>query len=402
MVKIALKDASGSIIDYAIVSNEDAPTVLKYSWHRYCKNGEYYAAGHVNGKTTKMHVFLMGNAPNGHVIDHINFNGLDNRRSNLRFATFAQNSQRRRGDNYNKVSSSYYGVSKATNTTNWRVICGDTQIGTFDSEIEAAKAYDTYALVKYGRYARTNSLISYDEVQHLSIEDCINARRKELPIGIQFYKNKYYRVRIAFEGKEYSGGYFKDLEPAIVKRDEIQQRIEVMKNENALQHFKKEIQRDDKGSAIISVLNAKGHVVANCIVDDNKWHHLMLKSWHLDNNIPISVIDGKKVQMRQYILETTNHVRNKNNNTFDNRIDNLIKINDANALQHRSKAVNKTSQYKGVSFDSKAKKKQWMAKIRKDGVTHLHKRYETEVEAARAYNEKAKELYGENAMLNEV
>jgi hypothetical protein len=61
---------------------------------------------------------------------------------------------------------------------------------------------------------------------------------------------------------------------------------------------------------------------------------------------------------------------------------------------------NKTSQYIGVSWDKSRHK--WYAKIRKNLKIHNLGRYESEVEAAQAYNLKAIELYGENAKINKI
>ena len=101
-------------------------------------------------------------------VDHINGNGMDVRRCNLRIATFADDHKNIRitvGKTRNGVpkAAKYKGVypdvreGRAT-----RYVCRIsiknkvTYIGTFDSEIEAAKAYNEAALLHYGEFANIN------------------------------------------------------------------------------------------------------------------------------------------------------------------------------------------------------------------------------------------------------
>lgn len=86
--------------------------------------------------------------------DHINGDGLDNRRANLRVATHAQN-QRNRGRNKNSKSG-YVGVRprgekwRASITVNGKSI----ELGTFDTPEDAHEAYKEAAKKYHGRFAR--------------------------------------------------------------------------------------------------------------------------------------------------------------------------------------------------------------------------------------------------------
>lgn len=92
-------------------------------------------------------------------VDHINGDGTDNRRENLRICTHHQNMgnqpARRNG------SSKYKGVSK-TRTGNWAVRIWNNykciNIGTFSNEREAGKAYNEQAIKYFGEYAKLNQL----------------------------------------------------------------------------------------------------------------------------------------------------------------------------------------------------------------------------------------------------
>ena len=95
--KIPVKSKDG-IKDWAIVDAEDADRVLRFSWFLL---GKRYVQTHwkgPDGRATSMrlHRFIM-NAPAGMDVDHINGNGLDNRKCNLRICTHAQNMMNHRG-----------------------------------------------------------------------------------------------------------------------------------------------------------------------------------------------------------------------------------------------------------------------------------------------------------------
>lgn len=96
--------------------------------------------------------------PSGILIDHINHNGLDNRRSNLRFATTQQNNW---NSNRKKPKGSRFrGVRQHRITKKWRaIICSDNKrihLGYFDTDVSAARAYDAEAKRLRGDFAVLN------------------------------------------------------------------------------------------------------------------------------------------------------------------------------------------------------------------------------------------------------
>jgi len=99
------------------------------------------------------------NIPQGLVCDHINRNGLDNRKANLRPATVSQNLCNR-PKRKTKTRSIYKGLEwdKLQNKWKARIQFNNRQIylGSFAAEADAAKAYDNAAHRLHGRFASLN------------------------------------------------------------------------------------------------------------------------------------------------------------------------------------------------------------------------------------------------------
>lgn len=97
-------------------------------------------------------------------VDHIDGNGLNNLLANLRLATRIDNARniRKRPAHGDKPSTSVYkGVSYSRETVKkWRARIGHTLIGRYDTEEEAAKAYDVEASKSYGEFAKLNFPVS--------------------------------------------------------------------------------------------------------------------------------------------------------------------------------------------------------------------------------------------------
>jgi hypothetical protein len=156
------KKAAGRI---ALVDDEDYELVMQrrwYLWESPQRSGGPYAvtalrlaeAGR-SGAMAYMHKMLTG----WEETDHINGNGLDNQRSNLRPVTRKQNQHHRRGDK--GTSSRFKGVHWEKRTGKWRAGIsgagvGNLKLGRFASEEEAARAYDDAARQHYGEYAYLN------------------------------------------------------------------------------------------------------------------------------------------------------------------------------------------------------------------------------------------------------
>ncbi len=99
------------------------------------------------------------NDPKSKFIDHINHNGLDNRKANLRAVSMTQNNWNRRKQR-GEFTSRYKGVHFDKESGKWgsSIKCKGKQIiiDWFDDEVSAAKAYDKKAKELFGEYAYLN------------------------------------------------------------------------------------------------------------------------------------------------------------------------------------------------------------------------------------------------------
>jgi hypothetical protein len=140
---------------YTIVDLSDWGRVLQFRWH---VSAQGYAVRRGKGERgVSLHRFLL-DAPPGVEVDHRNGDSLDNRRTNLRLCSHAQNmaNQRHRSGG----TSRFRGVTRGRRHGRWfariKVNYRGIHLGTFDDEREAAKAYDAAARLHFGEFARLN------------------------------------------------------------------------------------------------------------------------------------------------------------------------------------------------------------------------------------------------------
>ena len=155
VIRIPLTRGQEAVIDPA-----DYGLVKGYSWRCAEDYGrlEYAVttAKQTDGsrRTVRMHSLIMGAKP-GQAVDHINGDGLDNRRQNLRFAD-----DRRNQANQHSVRgrSRFKGVYLKSGRWCAKIKERGTQqhLGYFDDEVDAAIAYDQAALKMHGEFANPN------------------------------------------------------------------------------------------------------------------------------------------------------------------------------------------------------------------------------------------------------
>ncbi len=142
---------------FTIVDNEDFERLNQYSWSADKKECTCYAKHNAGKRHILMHREIL-KAKKGQDIDHINHNGLDNRKCNLRFCTPSQNHRNQKPSKGG--TSCYKGVSRHKKNSKWQVhiwLNGkNNYLGCYDNEIKAAKVYDKKALELFGEFACVN------------------------------------------------------------------------------------------------------------------------------------------------------------------------------------------------------------------------------------------------------
>lgn len=153
-------ELSGGLL--AIVDDQDFERVSKYHWCADRQRHTTYALGfdHIDGKRKRimMHRFIIG-PPAGTKVDHLDGNGLNNIRDNLRLASNSQNcwnSVKPRSG----VTSKYKGVSRSRGGYQVAIKFKGTKyhLGRFRNEDEAGLAYNIKAKELFGEFAKLNDL----------------------------------------------------------------------------------------------------------------------------------------------------------------------------------------------------------------------------------------------------
>jgi len=152
---------------FAIVDDEDYASCSRYKWYAYKTDRCVYAKRNLTAKEQKsygktsipMHREILG-LNEDCVTDHINHNGLDNRRSNLRSCSQQQNCYNKRGKR--NTSSKYKGVGWNKRLKKWEAVIKafgrNIKLGSFDEEVFAAEAYNVAAVKCFGEFAYQNEI----------------------------------------------------------------------------------------------------------------------------------------------------------------------------------------------------------------------------------------------------
>lgn len=155
----------------ALVDDEDFEYLDQFNWHTstyrelsYAKRNIYTGKLHTLSHMHREIFEYRGIDLTGLEVDHINGDGLDNRRSNLRLATHQENLANcaKRSATRNK-NHGFKGITLNPANGRWiaqimvdgvHIECGD-----YSTPGEAAKAYDEAAIRYFGEFAKTNNVL---------------------------------------------------------------------------------------------------------------------------------------------------------------------------------------------------------------------------------------------------
>lgn len=143
----------------ALVDDKDYEVLSRYNWH-YVSQGYAARKEKIKGKRKVVLMHRQILRATDKWVDHINGDGLDNRRENIRLVTPSQN--RMNSKPLRTLGSKFKGVYRHTKTKKW---CADIRfngktnyLGSFDLERDAAAAYNLAAKQKFGAYAKLNQI----------------------------------------------------------------------------------------------------------------------------------------------------------------------------------------------------------------------------------------------------
>ncbi len=212
----------------ALIDDEDLCLVNQYRWWTYeDKSGPnlFYALSTSTGKTMSMHRVVMGcQMGDGKQIDHIDGDGLNNQKNNLRFCTGSQNCMNRISAN---STSQHKGVTWKKANQKWcaQIMMDGRKkhIGLYEKEKDAAKACDQMAFQVFGEFARLN--FNHEKVTEYAQDVTDIFKRKKTSSkyrGVSWHKSlQKWQAQIQINKQQFYLGIYSLEEEAALAYDEV-------------------------------------------------------------------------------------------------------------------------------------------------------------------------------------
>lgn len=210
----------------AIIDEQDFDKIKDYKWSSILcgKSKNPYAVSSHFGQIVYMHR-MIADAKDNQFVDHIDGNGLNNSRDNLRFATPSQNNmnQRVREDN----TSGHKGISWCPDREKYQVYINIDRkrksLGRYKTLEEAIYVRDQAVKAHYGEYSRENS--SLPEEAQIEPQRAIprtlrrtGSNNSSGKTGVTKHGEKW-KATITIDGKVKQIGIFAELENAVAARE---------------------------------------------------------------------------------------------------------------------------------------------------------------------------------------
>jgi hypothetical protein len=223
--------SKGTIYE-ALIDTEDLDKVEAFR-NSFCINRGAYAQGrtHENKKATYvlLHRLIM-DFPDGYLVDHINHNKLDNRKSNLRVVTAQENVCNAKGARSHNFTSGHLGVSWNKRSGKWKVqvrVYGELKYHRFfeADQLEEAKIAADQARAHYMPTSSDARKIRNPEIEKYKL-----VQEKKQPVSghknvYWLERNKSWRVHFSINKVRKHFGYFKELSDAIREAERIRKTL---------------------------------------------------------------------------------------------------------------------------------------------------------------------------------
>lgn len=400
---IPMRNKKRDIVGNVIIDRCFYPLIINNAIYM---NAEGYACISINGDIYSLHRYiyynLQGKEPTEEmVIDHKDRNKLNDRLYNLQEITSAENNRNK--NKKENATSTFYGVCITGNLWGCNLRHDDINYYfSYHDELWAAYHYDL--MVKEFELDYICPLNNV-ECPHGFIRKIKTEYIKKDGLPEYIYKSGS-NFRCRFNGKNTknkSKAGFNTIEEAVTYRDDmlllIRAEKEKKQKERDEQALNADIERNPDGIAIVKVINKKGEILREILVDDDIYRYLL----HCDHSLSVGKggyiniwIDGEKKHFHRWILQYDGnlYVDHKDGNILNEQRSNLHLVDCKRNGQNKRAAKNASSKYVGVSFHKKSQK--YQAQIAKEYLGS----YKTEEEAVIVRNKRAQELNEQGANYN--